>query len=506
NFVLVLVDGVQQTVFLYRHLVGSYDTYYAPTANGFCFGNNLATLARRSGLTLRPNELMLPVLFLYRIVPGHNTLFDGIFKLLPGELVSWKTGTLQRQQLLTMSVFEEPHKTGDEESVDRTDGVLDETLTDWYSRKPESAVLLSGGVDSMVLQAHWNTIWRRSESHRLPRSAAVVLNHPYTKPDFDYTISAVRQLGTEHLNIEQQPLCAEMMSNIISQTGEMPNHVQSFYFATLAEGMKKAGIEAGICGEGADGMFGNSCPDDILSALIWRRKIPILILRSLAAKLIDWIKPQNYYAPIFRLANHVTDLNYPQHPQNNAATFTDFDRVEELFGRDGMLEAMRYRRNILDQMAIPLSSDDDPYSLLRAQLIGFFGEGIATATYWCSMFHWHGVEMYNPFQDSRMIRVASNIRTDCRFVLGDPKQILKKVLGRYVPEDFIRRPKRGFGQPIFEWLAPGGILRPAVENINNYDWLPNKIKQNILNQYPNWFLWTLLCYDIWYKEFMILPD
>ncbi|MDR3199778.1 MAG: hypothetical protein LBU34_18075, partial [Planctomycetaceae bacterium] len=496
NFVLVLVDAVRETVFLYRHLVGSYETYYAQTANGFCFGSNLATLARRSGLSLRPNEFMLPVLFLYRIVPGHYTLFDGIFKLLPGELVSWKTGTLQRRQLSTMPMFEETHKTGEEESIDRTEFILDKILTDWYLRKPNSAVLLSGGVDSMILQAHWNNIWRRFETQRPPQSAAVVLNHPYTKPDFDYTISAVRQLGTEHLNIEQQPLCAEMMSEIFAQTGDMPNHVQSFYFATLAEGMKKAGFDAGICGEGADGMFGNSCPDDILSALIWQHKIPVPVFRSLMAKLIDWIKPQNYYAPIFRLANHVADLNYPQHPQNNAATFTDFARVEELFGRNGMLEAMRYRRSILDRMVVSLNSAGDPYNLLRAQLIGFFGEGITTATYWCSMFHQHGVEMYNPFQDSRLIRVVSNIRIDTRFVHGNPKQVLKKALARHVPEEFSRRPKLGFGQPIFLWLAPGGCLFDAVQQIDDQPWLPPKAKKEILAT-PNWFLWTLLCYDLW---------
>jgi asparagine synthase (glutamine-hydrolysing) len=500
NFVLVLVDAAQQSVFLYRHLVGSYETYYAPTANGFCFGSNLATLARRSGISLCPNESMLPVLFLYRMVPGRNTLFDGIYKLLPGELVSWKKGTCQHQQLRTMTQFQEPHQTGEDESIERTESVLDEILTDWYSRKPNSAVLLSGGVDSMILQAHWNKIGRQSGSSRLPQSVAVVLDHPYTKPDLDYSLSAARQLGTEHLNIIQQPLQAATMSDLFSRTGDMPNHVQSFYFATLAEGMKQAGFDAGICGEGADGMFGNSCPDDLLSALRWRRKIPVSFVRSLLAKLLDQIKPENYHAPILRLANHLTDLNYPQHPQNNAATFTDFNRVEEVFGRNGMLNAMSYRRSLLDAMSVPYDSSADPFNLLRAQLIGFFGEGIVTATCWCSMFHLHGVEMYNPFQDSRMIRAASNIRIDARFVWGNPKQILKKALSRHVPEEFSRRPKLGFGQPIFSWLAPGGCLYDAVRQIDNQPWLPQKTKQEI-QKTPNWFLWTLLCYDLWHKTF-----
>ena len=112
-----------------------------------------------------------------------------------------------------------------------------------------------------------------------------------------------------------------------------------------------------------------------------------------------------------------------------------------------------------------------------------------------------GLRMCSPFLDSRMIRAANNIALDAHFVPGQPKAVLKKALLKHVPETFVNRPKRGFGQPIFEWLSPGGCLREAAENIADYPFVPKKVKQDILAK-PNWILWTLLCFDLWHKEFI----
>jgi hypothetical protein len=63
------------------------------------------------------------------------------------------------------------------------------------------------------------------------------------------------------------------------------------------------------------------------------------------------------------------------------------------------------------------------------------------------------------------------------------------------------RTKLGFGQPIFEWLAPGGQLRPWVERIGRYDFVERRAWQSCLAR-PNWFLYSLLCFDLWHKLFI----
>jgi hypothetical protein len=50
-------------------------------------------------------------------------------------------------------------------------------------------------------------------------------------------------------------------------------------------------------------------------------------------------------------------------------------------------------------------------------------------------------------------------------------------------------------------LAPGGQLRPLVERIGPHDFLlPGTLERAAAR--PGWFLYSLLCYDLWHKLFI----
>jgi asparagine synthetase B (glutamine-hydrolysing) len=100
-----------------------------------------------------------------------------------------------------------------------------------------------------------------------------------------------------------------------------------------------------------------------------------------------------------------------------------------------------------------------------------------------------------------MLRFALNLPPAVRYPFRRPKELLKRALERVAPREVARRRKLGFGQPIFEWLAPGGQLRPLVERIGVYDFVrPETLAQ--AKAAPNWFLYSLLCYDLWHKMFI----
>jgi hypothetical protein len=65
----------------------------------------------------------------------------------------------------------------------------------------------------------------------------------------------------------------------------------------------------------------------------------------------------------------------------------------------------------------------------------------------------------------------------------------------------VRRPKLGFGQPVFEWLAAGGQLRPLVEAVGRHDFLDPPTLARVRAR-PTWFLYSLLCYDVWHQLFI----
>ncbi|MGL4942550.1 MAG: asparagine synthase-related protein [Thermoguttaceae bacterium] len=494
SFVLFLVDSSRDTAFVYRNLSGGTAAYHTHTADGFFFGNNLADVVRKSGVTRRVNEDVLPQFFAYRLAPAQATLFQNVARVVPGEIVSFVRGAVKSERVLQVADLLESQPMSESDAIDRLESTTQELMRDWYAGTPQSAVLLSGGVDSTYIQVNWNRMLRQHSQSA--RSVAVVLDSPHTQGDVEYTESAVRECGTEHTSIVQPPLTPEFMRSIFAATGEMPDHVQSFYFHTLARGMREAGLRAGITGEGADGLWGGDDPITLLRAGEMKRKVPIAWARQMLATCSRLVKPNNCVAHVLELASHINDLDWFHHPINQSSVFTSVVDFEAMFGRAALPHIFAERRRFVASFGIP----HDGYNLQWTNLIGYYANGVHAAAYWSEMGLQNGVYLYHPFQDSRMIRVATNTLIQDRFTTHTTKPILKHALARHVSPEFISRPKRGFGQPIFEWLAAGGTLRAAAENIADYPFLPQKVKQRLL-QKPNWMLWNLLCFDLWYREF-----
>jgi asparagine synthase (glutamine-hydrolysing) len=118
-----------------------------------------------------------------------------------------------------------------------------------------------------------------------------------------------------------------------------------------------------------------------------------------------------------------------------------------------------------------------------------------------TLFNHAGADLFCPFLDSRMLRLALSLPPAVRYPFRRPKELLKRALENVAPPGLARRRKLGFGQPIFEWLGPGGQLRPLVDRIGAHDFLrPHVLEQ--AKARPNWFLYSLLCYDLWHKLFV----
>jgi asparagine synthase (glutamine-hydrolysing) len=75
----------------------------------------------------------------------------------------------------------------------------------------------------------------------------------------------------------------------------------------------------------------------------------------------------------------------------------------------------------------------------------------------------NGLEVRNPFLDSRVYDLAWSLPLDEKWRPGDAKRILKRILHRHVPRELVDRPKMGFGIPLRDWLR--GPLRGWAEEL-----------------------------------------
>ncbi len=491
SFTLALLDAHAGRVLLYRNFVGSGFTYYHANHAGLLFGNNLTQVLDALSEPAGVNRRALPAYFISRFVPGRETLFEGIYRLLPGEQLTWEAQGLERVQRQTFASFRgEPVR--EEDAVGRLEATMNDVLGDCGAGRPQTTNLLSGGVDSSYLQVVWNRL--RGTANGLPDTYSISVDHPRTWPDTDYAVSASALLGTRHRLVPADGPYASYLLDLIATTGEPPNHVQSAYFGRLADELVAQGKQTALCGEGADSLFGLGLANQVHNARLARSLLPSRCLRQSAAVLARLAKCDRVGSTLW-LADHLGAVGEFAHPVNRAAVFTDWAGVAACFGEPAVADALADRRALLDHFSVP----DEPMDRLHA--IGYLAEATDSASLWTTLFNRAGADLCCPFLDSRMLRFVVNLAPDARFRFRRPKALLKAALVRNGAGALAHRSKLGFGQPIFEWLAPGGQLRPLVEQIGTYDFVDRRTLQSSL-ACPNWFLYSLLCFDLWHKLFI----
>ena len=333
---------------------------------------------------------------------------------------------------------------------------------------PEAAGLLSGGVDSTYIQAHSNRLCRFRNSSGKPGRRRLA------GPSRGCTGSGVCLIGGPPVGY--QPLVgppdgarsATNDGNALGGRRNAESRAVVLLRSLARRVMAENGISAGLCGEGADELFGNEDAALLQCSGGLRQRVPTRALRWLGQRASKVFR-HGHASHTFRLSNVLGDEGDVDHPLNSAAAFTKFASVARCFGREAVA-ALQRRRSILDRYRVP----EDALGLQRVLAIGYLAEAVNTAAYWNQVASQSGVELLCPFMDSRIVRAALNIRVDARFVAGSPKEVLKMALARHVPEEFARRPKRGFGQPIFEWLADGGPSAGAVDMIGDYGFVDRR--------------------------------
>ncbi len=490
SFTVALLDGLAGKLLLYRNLVGDSHTYYHEARGGLLFASNLADLLPLDGEPLRPNEDELPTYFLNRNVPGRNTLFAGYCRVLPGEqLQCYQARSSVFQRRTIGDLREEPIG---RDALERLEETTTRILAGYHAEDPDTVNLLSGGVDSSFLQVHWNRV--RGEGVFRPRSYCVAVDHERTRGDREYAESAATMLGVDHEVVGADAPYLDYLMDTLTASAEMHSHVQLAYYLHLGRTMAERGERTALLGEGADSLFGLGVATTIQNAGLLRTLFPTPLLRRVGATLAGWLgRPR--VRGYFDLAGYLHDYERLEHPVNRVAVYADWPAVEACFGKKAVAEVAAARRALIEQHHVP----DSPIE--RVHYAGVLGSSINISALVTTLFARCGIRTFSPFYDSRMLRLVVNLSPRQRFRFRQPKALLKCSLARHGFAELAYRSKKSFGQPIFEWLAPGGQLAPLVHEIDDYPFVDTSALEATKAK-PTWFLYSLLCYDLWHKKFI----
>ncbi|MEI8295509.1 MAG: asparagine synthase (glutamine-hydrolyzing) [Alphaproteobacteria bacterium] len=459
-FAFALWHRPSQTLYLVRDRVGIKPLYWTKTDNGIAFASELKALRALPALQHTIDQSALAAYVRYGYVPATQSIYQGIHKLEPGTILTFRASDSSISQKAYWSlpnVASQRIRTfaSDSEAIYE----LDTLLTDAVGRRLLADVplgaFLSGGVDSSLVVALMQK-----------QCAAPVKTFTIGFDDNNYNeahhAKAVAQhLKTDHTELyltsqearDVIPRIADMYDEPFADLSQIPTY--------LVSALARQQVTVSLSGDGGDELFAG------YNRYHWTHKIWHL---SRYLPLKPWLSQKILGVPVESWQRLQRALPFLP------ARFGDrLQRVAQLI-------ALESPQAIYQQLVSPgLSSSEimpdvpEPYlanfhrshpghpiaSFQLIDMLTYLPDDILTKVDRASMAV--SLESRVPLLDHRVIEWAWALPMSMKIRRGSSKYILKQLLYHYVPASLVERPKMGFGVPMDAWLR--GPLKEWAEDL-----------------------------------------
>jgi len=433
-FAFAIWDTTRERLVLARDRVGKKPLYVAEVDAGLAFGSDARAVMLAAGLEPAADETAVAGYLFQRYVNAPQTLFRGIAKLRPGEVLTYDRERVERRRYWRL----DPQAPSPLEPGELRALVDDAVRTRLMSDVP-LGVLLSAGLDSTAVAA-----LARRHSDRALATFTIGFDDPVYDERRWARLTAAR-LGTDHYElalptadfVDVLPRLAWYRDEPIAEPSEIP-------LLLLAELVRKH-VKVVLTGDGGDEIFGGYPKYRAERLLRAAGPAAAVALATAGSRLLsDGTHRQ--------LARAVETVSIDDPLLRWASWFRTFSPAE-LAG----LLTPRYAA-AAGAVAEPLRASLREYERLdptRRMLVGDFLTYLPDNMLLRSdkVLMGASVEGRMPLLDHRLVERVSNAPGSSRAGLREAKAILRRALADLVPDEILRQPKRGFPVPVARILA-----------------------------------------------------
>jgi hypothetical protein len=495
NGAVIVLSKTQPHCFVYRNLLSAPPIYYYKDDANFIVTDNLRVM-----LDILPtpqlNENVLIQHFLFRGMSCGHTYVQGVRSLLTGEQLSWDYGEMAIELKRKISDVYDPKNqiNVNDETVELFLSKLKAVLAIYLKGKEyNSATMLSGGVDSSLLQMAINELG--------------IINFPsfsfrVESKDFDYEVQyakdSMEKLGTLHTFYSITPeIYRDSLIKSTEILGRPVIHDVIPCFYALSEFISSQHPEYSnwYTGYFADGLHGVSNSLQVAQGDKYR-SWPVPILNFLG-KVFGPISQSKSYGAI-RAAETLSfarDTNSPQHHLNSVGQFADWDMITKCFDKDEIFAVYAERRNLI------ASYIDSEFMVENMNTLDLLTDGVEPASVVRQQGLYWGGEYIAPYGDDSILQTVYSFEPLSRYTYSNKvKPILKMALGSRTSVRSINSPKgwSGVGDDLWLWMKEG-VMQDMVHAIERPGFIDSVEFERKL-QNPDWFMWNLLTLDVFIKS------
>lgn len=471
QFAICLWDKRQKKSLLIRDRVGIVPLYFQKTPKGVFFGSEvkaiLAGVAKSPSLNVDALDQLLS--FWAPVAP--NTIFDGIFQVLPGEMIVIKSGKMVKKQYWDLEFPENGQfeEISEKEAIQTVhDLLLDATQIRLRADVPVAAYL-SGGLDSSILAS----LIKHIDSAPLQTFSLTFADDGLNEEMYQKMM--VDRLDTEHVSVH----CAD--DDIGHHFLDSIWHIESPVIRTapvpmgmLSSLVHKNQFKVVLTGEGADEVFGGyDLFKEVKLREFWSRNPasewrPLLIKKLYPYLDLTRGNNQSYLRSFFG-----DGVDNPHHPLfSHEPRYMTTAMIKQFYS--GETKA-RLTSNAKETLIDTLPANFDSWSLFnKAQYLEIktLMGGYLLSSQGDRMLMKNSVEGRFPFLDHRIIEFANRLKPSLKMKVLNEKYILKRAMERYLPKEIVNRYKQPYRAPNI----------PAFFGGNKFDYVDDLLSSSSIEE------------------------
>lgn len=451
-FSFALFDYKNRKLYLSRDRMGEKPLYYGYIDGTFVFASDLCAIEQFPSFDKCVDRKALSVFLRLCYIPAPYTIYEGIYKLEPGEIMEisypfemndikvrryWDISNVVKEgQSLSLALSEEA-------VIDGLDQVLRDTIRRQMIADVPVGCFLSGGIDSSTVAGIMQDLSGEK------RIKTFTLGHNGKKNEANRAKSISKHLGTDHhelyvtddtvLNVLQN------LRSIFSEPFGDPTGIASTIVSTLASQY----VKVVLSGDGGDELFyGYNLYEHLIRDWKLLNKTP-KFLRRVVAKIYDKVKINRINEIYLLISDSLLEMGEKGciRTKQSENLVLGVESKPNFYKNRLMVESIRDEEKLMlmdQQMFLP---DSHLVKMDRTTM-------------------YVSIESRVPLLDRDVVEYAWRIPFQYKYKNGIKKNILKQVAYKYVPESLLDMPKQGFWLPLDEWVRTGFLSEWGGDLLN----------------------------------------
>jgi asparagine synthase (glutamine-hydrolysing) len=515
-FAFAIWDAPRKRLLLVRDRLGIKPLYWARTGGTLLFGSEIKAILASDLIEPQPNYAVLPEVLSTRYTSGSDTLFKGVYKLLPGHLLVFERGTIATRQYWDLprrsaeSVAlpdRSGSPSGEPNVVARFRELLEESVRLRLMSDVPLGMFLSGGIDSSAIAA----LMARMSDRPLQTFSVAFKDRAFNELEYAREVARAINADSHEIVIDDRDFFGALPKLVWHEDEPIahPSSVPLYFVSKLA----REHVTVVLTGEGSDELLAGygkypRVAFNWRAGRIYERLLPQALRRTMARGVLPRLP-----RPLARYANR-SFLAMDRSPESmffdNFAAISLADQQRLLapaFGAAATRE-QAYASSLSYFNTLNGSStllDRLLYADIKSYLVELLmkQDQMSMAT---------SLESRVPFLDHKLVEYAATLPDEWKLQGWTTKRVLREAMKGLLPESILNRPKMGFPVPFAGWTrgAWNGVVRDVLLDRRSRERGiidPFAVDRLLTDHAAGRTeggdrLWTLLNLELWHRTFI----